>query len=228
MSSEYFSNSTLHSYIFAQKSKPYEALESLFSHLLPHSQKLLLTAGSTYEFSPDEEHSGLILLHAGVASLCHSENGLHMSTIFAPSILGLIDGYSLFYNVVSRPNHYMHAETDCNCSFIPTDAFTKIAKEESIWHDVARILAYRLMVMSVREQELVGVDSYLKVRSLLIELWLYPEIYRCKINVLNFIMNRTGLSRSRTMAILSELKKGKYIEIKSGKLIMQRKLPLAY
>ncbi len=28
-----------------------------------------------------------------------------------------------------------------------------------LWHDVARCLAYRLMVMSARDRELVGVDS---------------------------------------------------------------------
>ena len=67
---------------------------------------------------------------------------------------------------------------------------------------------YRLMVMSVRDRELVGVDSYLKVRALLIELWAYASEYRQSINVLNFIQRRTGISHSRTMKLLSELKKG--------------------
>jgi len=222
------SDNDLHSYSFAQNSKPLLALESIFTHFVPHSQKFLLASGETYELSVNREQSGIVLFHEGIASLCHTDSGLHMSTIFAPSLLGLVDGYGLFYDVILRPQHYIFAETNCICSLIPTETFTKIADNENLWHDIARILAHRLMVMSVREQELVGVDSYLKVRSLLIELWLYPEEYRSKINVMTFIMNRTGLSKSRTMVILSELKKGKYIEIKSGKLVMQRKLPLAY
>ncbi|ELN82003.1 cytoplasmic protein, partial [Salmonella enterica subsp. enterica serovar Enteritidis str. 13183-1] len=39
---------------------------------------------------------------------------------------------------------------------------------------MARCLAYRLMVMSARDRELVGVDSYLKVRALLTEIWADP------------------------------------------------------
>jgi len=226
--SEFIPESTLHSYSFAQKTKPLLALDSLFERFTPHSTEFVLPAESAYYFSPDKERAGMVLFHEGIASLCHSENGLHMSTMFAPSVLGLVDGYSLFYDVPSRPQHYMYAETDCRCSFVPIDTFIELADEHNLWHDLARVLAHRLMVMSIREQELVGVDSYLKVRSLLIELWVYPEVYRKKINVMNFILKRTGLSRSRTMAILSELKKGGYIEIESGKLAMQRKLPIAY
>lgn len=93
---------------------------------------------------------------------------------------------------------------------------------------MARCLAYRLMVMSARDRELVGVDSYLKVRALLTEIWAYPQDYRESIIVLNFIQRRTGISRSRTMKILSELKKGGYIHIDNGRLTALGKLPVAY
>ncbi|MGK4720453.1 helix-turn-helix domain-containing protein, partial [Salmonella enterica] len=46
--------------------------------------------------------------------------------------------------------------------------------------------------------------------------------------VLNFIKRRTGISRSRTMKILSELKKGGYIQIDNGRLTALGKLPVAY
>ncbi len=79
-----------------------------------------------------------------------------------------------------------------------------------LWHDVARCLAYRLMVMSARDRELVGVDSYLKeVRALLTEVWKHHRPTGLII-VLNFIQRRTEISRSRTMKILSEPKKAVY------------------
>lgn len=74
------------------------------------------------------------------------------------------------------------------------------------------------MGMSVRDRELVGVDSCRKVRALLIALWAYASEYRQSINVLNFIQRRTGISRSRTMKLLSELTKGGYISIDGGRL----------
>ncbi|EKA2160415.1 helix-turn-helix domain-containing protein, partial [Salmonella enterica] len=51
---------------------------------------------------------------------------------------------------------------------------------------------------------------------------------RESIIVLNFIQRRTGISRSRTMKILSELKKGGYIHIDNGRLTALGKLPVAY
>ncbi|WP_262369975.1 helix-turn-helix domain-containing protein, partial [Serratia marcescens] len=192
----------LHSHSFAQATKPTFALDTLLKHYLPASTPLNIPAGTSFQFSPDKEQAGVILFLEGIGSLCHSENGLHMSTIFPPSIVGLSDSYSLFYDVPSRPQHYFQAETDCVCSFLPLDAFIELNEKYELWHDIARILAHRLMVMSIREQELVGVDSYLKVRSLLLEIWIYPEKYRTKINVLSFVLKRTGLSRSRVLAIL--------------------------
>lgn len=120
---------------------------------------------------------------------------------------GMVDSYGATYNVPARPEHFLLAETVCTGRFVRLPDFIKIADECDLWHDVARCLAYRLMVMSARDRELVGVDSYLKVRALLTEIWAYPQAYRESIIVLNFIQRRTGISRSRTMKILSELKK---------------------
>ncbi len=128
----------------------------------------------------------------------------------------------------ARPEHFLLAETVCTGRFVRLPDFIKIADECDLWHDVARCLAYRLMVMSARDRELVGVDSYLKVRALLTEIWAYPQAYRESIIVLNFIQRRTGISRSRTMKILSELKKGGYIHIDNGRLTALGKLPVAY
>jgi len=219
--------SSMNSFEFALKTKPSAALNLLFEILTPHSTPFLLPAGDIYHFNMDD-HLGIVLLKEGIASLCHSENGMHISTYFSPSVLGLVDSYRAFYEISVLPQHYMLAEIDCECYFVPINIFLELSDKHCLWHDVARILAHRLMIMSFREQELVGVDSYLKVKSLLIELWEYPENYRCKINVMHFILKRTGLSRSRVLAILSDLRKGGYINIKSGKLINIIKLPRAY
>ncbi|EPE7437998.1 helix-turn-helix domain-containing protein, partial [Salmonella enterica subsp. enterica serovar Chester] len=153
---------------------------------------------------------------------------LHISSSFAPSVVGMVDSYGATYNVPARPEHFLLAETVCTGRFVRLPDFIKIADECDLWHDVARCLAYRLMVMSARDRELVGVDSYLKVRALLTEIWAYPQAYRESIIVLNFIQRRTGISRSRTMKILSELKKGGYIHIDNGRLTALGKLPVAY
>ncbi|MGT8857971.1 helix-turn-helix domain-containing protein [Enterobacter sp. 186315] len=219
----------LHAFSFAHNTKPTLATETLFNALMPAGKPFELEQGKTHYLSPDRENAGIILFEHGICSICHVGNDLFISSMFSPAILGLIDGYSVFYEVPSRPQHYLYAETLCYGKFVALNDFVRICDEQNLWHDVARILAHRLMVMSAREEELLGVDSYLKVRTLLIELNAYPEEYRLQIQVLNFIQRRTNISRSRVMAILSELRKGEYITIDNGKLIaIEQKLPAAF
>lgn len=218
---------TLHSYLFSQQAKPYAALDALFSALWSFGKPFNLNPGDEFLLNSSGE-SKIVLLQSGIFSFCRCGSGLHVCSAFAPSIVGLVDSYGVTYDVPTRPEHFLVAETECSGRAVSLPDFIKTVDEYDLWHDVARILAYRLMVMSVRDRELVGVDSYLKVRALLIELWAYASEYRQSINVLNFIQRRTGISRSRTMKLLSELKKGGYISIDGGRLLDMKKLPTAY
>ncbi|MFV0264870.1 MAG: helix-turn-helix domain-containing protein [Kluyvera sp.] len=217
----------LHSYLFSRQAKPYAAIDALFSALMPYGQPFVLKPGEELPFIA-EQGNQIILLEEGIVAYCRSGDRMHITSGFAPALLGLVDCYGATYDVINRPTHYLCAETECRGRAVALVDFIRIADECDLWHDIARFLAYRLMVMYARDRELVGVDSYLKVRALLIELWAYPEDYRKGINVLSFIQRRTGISRSRTLKILSELKKGSYINIDNGRLVSIRKLPLAY
>ncbi|EAN3150685.1 helix-turn-helix domain-containing protein [Salmonella enterica subsp. houtenae serovar 48:z4,z32:-] len=217
----------LHSFLFSQQAKPHAAIDALFSALLPFGQPFTLGIGDEIYLQENDENY-IVLLESGIVSFCRNNNRFHISSAFSPSVLGMVDSYGATYNVPVRPEHFLLAETACTGRFVCLADFIKIADECDLWHDVARCLAYRLMVMSARDRELVGVDSYLKVRTLLIEIWTYPQTYRENIIVLNFIQRRTGISRSRTMKILSELKKGGYIHIDNGRLTALGKLPVAY
>ncbi|MEO3990141.1 helix-turn-helix domain-containing protein [Pseudocitrobacter sp. Cyp-38S] len=218
----------LHSFLFSQQTKPYAAIDGLFSAFMPISKPLRLEAGAEFPLGTSKENAELVLLEDGICSFCHGESQIHITTIFAPSVVGLVDGYALTCEAPSWPQHYLLAETRCLGRTVSVMDFIRVANEQSLWHDVAQILAHRLVFMSARGKEMIGVDSYIKVRALLIEAWAYPEAYRSQISIMSFIQRRTGLSRSRILKILSELKKGGYIDIETGRLIYVRKLPLAY
>lgn len=127
-----------------------------------------------------------------------------------------------------RPQHYIVAETKCVGYLLPVDSFLECADKFELRHDISRVLAHRLMVMSAREGEIVGVDSYTTVRALLSELWIYPENYQNQINVERFIQRRSGLSRAQIMRVLTELRKGGYLKIVMGKLNDLGRLPHSY
>ncbi|EOG8331849.1 MAG: helix-turn-helix domain-containing protein [Klebsiella sp.] len=105
----------------------------------------------------------------------------------------------------------------------------KIIDEQNLWHDIARILAHRLLVMAIREKEFIGVESFIMIRTLILELGSYPEEYREQINVLNFIQRRTNLSRSGILYVLSELRKGDYISVHRGVLKgINKRIPIDF
>ena len=210
---------SLPSFFYRRRTKPLPAVESLLSAFRPVSTPFELAQSNYYHFPLAQSESGFILLEEGVASVCFAENQLVISTVLAPAILGLIDNYGVFNGLPDKRHCSLFAETDLSGRWIAHQAAVNILNEKNLWQEMAHILTQRLMVLSMREQELLGVDSYQMVRILLMELAVYSETYRRQINVLRFIQRRTNLSRSRIMSILSELRKGGYIIIHRGVLM---------
>lgn len=218
----------LHSFIYSKITRPQKAIADLFRALSAYGTPFTLERCEKFNFSSELEGAGVILMRTGVYSVCHAESDLFVASGFGESIIGFIDSYSLFYDIPFRPAHYVFAETNCVGYFVKLADFLMVVDSKQLWHDVSRILAHRLMVMSIREQELVGVDSYTMIRSILIEVWNYPESYRHQINILNIVQRRTKISKSRIMKILSELRKGNYIVIQKGRLENINSLPKAF
>ena len=210
---------SLPSFFYGRRTKPLPAVESILSAFRPVSTPFELAQSNYYHFPLAQSESGFILLEKGVASVCFAENQLVISTVLAPAILGLIDNYGVFNGLPDKRHCSLFAETDLSGRWIAHQAAVNILNEKNLWQEMAHILTQRLMVLSMRERELLGVDSYQMVRILLMELAVYSETYRRQINVLRFIQRRTNLSRSRIMSILSELRKGGYIIIHRGVLM---------
>ncbi|MBI0278582.1 helix-turn-helix domain-containing protein (plasmid) [Hafnia alvei] len=220
MSDESFDLScTLHSFEFSQKTKPFEAIMALHKALTPHSEHFHLPKNNYYQLSLNKSDARIVLITEGCFSLYHAEKDLCLATGFSPTVVGLTDAYSLYYNVEPRPRHYIYGETECFGFKIEIDNFVKLADELNLWHDVAKLLAQRLITRSARDKELVGVDAYTQIKFLLKELWLYPDNIRNSINVQQYIQQRSHLSRSGILKIIAELRKGKYIKIQAGKLL---------
>ncbi|MER45084.1 cytoplasmic protein, partial [Salmonella enterica] len=109
MSHEPDSSNPLHSFDFALKTKPRQAIKILHEKLYSFGVPFELEQGEEVYFSDDKETAFIILLTEGCISVCHFNTGLHAGTGFAPTVLGLIDGYSLYYGVENRPRHYICA-----------------------------------------------------------------------------------------------------------------------
>ncbi|EPE7443417.1 cytoplasmic protein, partial [Salmonella enterica subsp. enterica serovar Chester] len=127
---------SLHSFLFSQQAKPHAAIDALFSALLPFGQPFTLGIGDEFYLQANDEHY-IVLLESGVVSFCHNDKRLHISSSFAPSVVGMVDSYGATYNVPARPEHFLLAETVCTGRFVRLPDFIKIADECDLWHDVA-------------------------------------------------------------------------------------------
>ena len=135
-----FDRGSLRSFSFGRNTKPALAVQRIFQALLPVSTPLELQPDERFEFCDTENNAHIFLLREGTGVVCHDENNMAITTLFSPSVLGLIDGYSTFYDVEARPKHFFSAETHCSGRLVPLDSFVKIIDEQNLWHDIARIV----------------------------------------------------------------------------------------
>lgn len=217
-----------HRFSFCLKTKPMKSIESLFVELIPHGRKILIPKNKKYNLNNEKDGKGILLITDGIGTVVHTENDYHFSTTYPPSILGFVGGYSSYYQIPhAMADLSIYADTNLTCFFVPLQKFVEVMDQNNSWHDVARILAHRLMIMMSKDSDHME-GAYPRIKTLIQEVWSYPEEYRIQINLPHFIQKRTGLSRSRIMKILMDLRQGGYIDIVNGKLLSIMKLPQAY
>lgn len=218
----------LHSYSLHHKTKPLKTINTLIEKLKMHGIPFFLPENRKLRLSSEKSPSVITLITDGCFGIYHENIDRQIQLCFAPSIMGLVDAYNHYFNIKHTPKHYIRAETPCHGFQVPYEQFLEQIKDYSLSEEVIYLLTHRLTIMSANNFETMGVDSYTKIRSLLLEIWLYPEDLRNKINIQQLIQQRTNLSRSRTMRIIHELRKGNYIKVKRGKLISLNKLPKTF
>lgn len=77
-------------------------------------------------------------------------------------------------------------------------------------------------------QTSAGRTTYELIKQNLMSLMAEKDELRMMVNACDYIMDKTHISRSRVMKILSDLKTGDYIVIERGVLIKINKLPETY
>ena len=122
-------------------------------------------------------------------------------------------------------NGYIKLLTTSDIGILSLERTFDIIRENDLWE----LLTMHMMVVTSKlyasNKMLTAPTSYDIIKSQLIELMSENEKYRNSITAENYIRDKTNLSRSGIMRILSELKEGGYIEINRGILMMVHQLP---
>ncbi|MGB7800883.1 helix-turn-helix domain-containing protein [Buttiauxella sp.] len=169
----------------------------------------------------DNEKS-LYIFTEGYFSVIRSIDGLVLSSARGELVFGIAECMR------PRDGWFLKVEENCTARVVPAEQAFAIFTQQQLWETVASLLSWFIQIYSLREEHLVGVPAYVMVRNKLIELYSQSPDFRGNINVADFIQERTQLARSTIMAILGELRRGDYVEIKRGKLVAVKHLPKEY
>ncbi|MCS2172824.1 helix-turn-helix domain-containing protein [Scandinavium sp. TWS1a] len=86
---------------------------------------------------------------------------------------------------------------------------------------MAEVQAYHTNTMLYRDLQIVNQRTFPVVCHYLRELDKLPEETKARVNILNYIQERTGLSRSSILNIISSLKTDKFINFARGGYMLQ-------
>ena len=164
-----------------------------------------------------------VVVQQGVVSLHRHEGHVLCGILQSPSIFGLAAGANAIRN-----DYTLVAESDCRGFYLPSKETLKCLERNQLWRDAFYWMAWQTRMLEMRDMQLIGTNHYYQIRSTLLTMIDWDDDIRARIGVLNYIQQRTRISRSVIAEVLSALRKGAYIEMKKGKLVSITRLPTHY
>ena len=189
--------------------RPQAHIDRLMAMLEPHATPLNVVARKRLSW----EHKGKIQLYLfkkGGLSIFRSSDRLLMVTVYEPHLFGVAE------MLQPSRSHGLRAEIDSEILRIDSDIAMQLFGQHNMWEEVTRLLAYHTSYLVYRDDLVLQQRTYSVIRNHLMEMILLPEETRLRVSILEYIQDRTHLSRSSVLNVLSALKKGAYIEYARG------------
>lgn len=159
------------------------------------------------------------LIHGGQFSLIRSSDRLLIEKQTAPALYGLSG------NTRSLSYIRIYADTQCYYQLVPLDIFMQRLVENNLLQLTSAVLSWHIESLLYRDEMMMGRNSYQMIKGNILHLNQLDEFMRAKINVADFIVKRTNLSRSIVMKVLSIMRAKNHIDVKRGKLLAVYNLP---
>ncbi len=162
------------------------------------------------------------ILHEGLIAVYRGRDQLLMTHTNAPMLFGLNDLYDICADLV------IQARGEISYEITPQDVVFETIKTNSLWQDVAYLNMFNIARFLELHSISVGLSTYELIRLNLCCLMEEKKEVRLGVNACEYIQEKTHLSRSRIMKILSDLKAGNYIDIRRGVLNEIKHIPEKY
>lgn len=197
------------------------ATVELFEQLSPHVTFNVVPPGTRlYLFK--EGRAYCYLIRSGICKLHHWPDEILINTMYIPGIIGV--GGVLAANRML----YLQTHTSAEIAIANTQEIRQIIARHNLWELLSRHIYRVTNRFFMLSSYLNAPTAYEILRFQLIELMREPLEFRENISAAQYIQQKTRLSRSSIMKILSQLKQGGFVTLENGILKEIRHLPLKY
>jgi len=162
--------------------------------------------------------SGLCYIAKGSVDVLRKNDKLLVGNVNGSMVLGLA---TLFYPI----GYLLKAKTDCTCIIMDKVEALQEIEKLNLWQEVAELLAYQISRHANRDKSMIGKNAYDIVKHYIEELATLPAESRNHIKIATYLLERSGLSKSRVYSILQQLIEGRYLNISNGRLVSVNRLP---
>lgn len=181
--------------------RPQKTIDRLIDVLEPHATPVNAIARKrlTWEYKGKTQ---LFIFKKGELSIIRNSDRLLMVTVYEPHLFGVAE------MLQPSRSHSLRAEVSCELLRIDYDLASALFRQHNLWEEVTSLLAYHTSYMVYRDDLVLQQRTYSVIRNHLLEMMLLSEETRQRVSILEYIQDRTLLSRSSILNVLSALKKG--------------------
>lgn len=194
--------------------RPEESIARLTAIIEPVAEKLTVAPRKRMTWTYKGRQQMYLLLE-GELSILRASDGLLIVTVYEPHLFGIAE------MIQPTQGHILRAESVSTVLRVDAQLAVARFRQEGVWEDVAALLSYHTAYLIYRDAQIVQQRTYSVIRNHLHEMILLPEETRMRTTILDYIQDRTLLSRSSILNVLSALKQGKYITFKRGGYLLE-------
>lgn len=203
--------------------KPVAQITRLYQALSSPDRIRQASIESVLPFRPLQDPACL-LLHRGSLGLFRRQGRMLMGILQAPDVVGMT-GLLTEVDAALTPPLYLQSLSPVEYELIPYQQVHQALTERDLWPELASIQSYLLLNATQLYLQFAGNGSDARVIQALLLFLRLPEALRQQTQLVDYVHERTKLSRSGIMAIFKRLREDGHIEIRNGYLYRINSLP---
>lgn len=188
---------------------PTSDIALLSTVFLPHAFQICTATRLTLPWVRQNK-AQIYVLESGTVSLLRQSDRLLTATVTDPHIFGLSE------MLTPTSSHLLRVDKNAIIWRIDADTVSTLLHSHDLWQHAALILAYHTQLMIYRDEQVLQRKAYSVIRNLIIEMSQLTEEQRSQISILQYIRERTGLSRSSILNAVAEYSKMGFIGVSRG------------